>query len=163
MAGTRRFFHRAPDGGMLVLHALDPNARRTVSNDVAVELIRSLIEAMDGSPPVREMSGPAGEWESLAVILEFGDGYRSAHGYAYGSDGGITPVSCEWSSIEPAVTAYLGTLFEPDDPLPVKILVQFDRTSGEYEVTFEDTDEDRWAVKPKNYREMREQLRPKFA
>lgn len=44
----------------------------------------------------------------------------------------------------------------------MKILVRFDRATGKYDVTFEDTDEDRWAVKPGNFREMREQLRPKF-
>jgi hypothetical protein len=44
----------------------------------------------------------------------------------------------------------------------VKILVQYDRTTGKYEMTFEDTDEGRWAVKPANYRQVREELRPKF-
>ncbi|RSN48034.1 hypothetical protein DMC64_12545 [Amycolatopsis sp. WAC 04197] len=61
-----------------------------------------------------------------------------------------------------AVDAYRGGYYRPGDKLPVKILVQFDRTAGKYEVTFEDTDEDRWAVKPKNFRTMREQLRPKL-
>ena len=40
---------------------------------------------------------------------------------------------------EPAVEAYLESYYKPDAGLPpVKILVQFDRDSGKYEVTFED-------------------------
>ncbi|MGW4833265.1 hypothetical protein ACWEOG_37105 [Amycolatopsis japonica] len=117
-------------------------------NDATADLVRSLVDA----------TGPADGWESLAMILEFGEGFRSAYGYAYSPGDVIAPVACKWSSIEAAVDAY----YRPGDKLPVKILVQFDRTAGKYEVTFEDTDEDRWAVKPKNFRTMREQLRPKF-
>ncbi|CAM3527823.1 hypothetical protein OCAE111667_14125 [Occultella aeris] len=133
-----------------------------MSNNAAVDLIRSLTEAMNGPSLAREMRGPVEDWESLAMILEFGDGYRSVHGYAYSPGSAITAVACDWASIEPEVQAYLGDRYEPGDPLPVKILVQFDRATGEYKVTFEDTDEERWAVKPANYRQMREQLRPKF-
>jgi hypothetical protein len=46
--------------------------------------------------------------------------------------------------------------------LPRKILVQFDRTTGKYDITFEETDEARWKVTPRNFRELREELRPKF-
>ncbi|MFI0801155.1 hypothetical protein SAMN04489729_6257 [Amycolatopsis lurida] len=71
-------------------------------------------------------------------------------------------LACKWSSIEAAVDAYLGGRYRPGERFPVKVLVQFDRTAGKHEVTFEDIDEDRWAVKPKNFRQTREQLRPKF-
>ncbi|WP_454229753.1 hypothetical protein [Propioniciclava flava] len=46
--------------------------------------------------------------------------------------------------------------------LPATTLVQFDRTFGQYDVTFEDDDEDRWHVGPDNFEALREQLRPKF-
>ncbi|MFE6615029.1 hypothetical protein [Amycolatopsis sp. NPDC057786] len=121
----------------------------TVPDDAAVDLIGSLVEAAD-------LPESVDGWESLAMILEFGEGFRSVYGYAYSPGDVITPVSCKWSSIEAAVNAYLG------ERLPVTILVQYDRTAGKHEVTFEDTDEERWAVKPKNFRQMREQLRPKF-
>ncbi len=134
-----------------------------MSNDVTVDLVRSLIEAMNGPSLASELRGPVAEdWDSLAMILEFGDGYRSVHGYAYSPGGVITAVACDWSSIESAVDAYLGNQYKVGDPLPVKILVQFDRTTGKYQVTFEDTDEARWAVKPANYRQIREELRPQF-
>ncbi|WP_125789402.1 hypothetical protein [Amycolatopsis sp. WAC 01375] len=135
--------------------AKDNETRRTVPNDAAVDLIGSLVE-------VAGLPGSVDGWESLAMILEFGEGFRSAYGYAYSPGDVITPVACKWASIEAAVNAYLGGYYRPGERLPVKILVQYDRTAGKHEVTFEDTDEERWAVKPRNFRQMREQLRPKF-
>jgi len=132
------------------------------SDDVTVDLIRSLVRAVNEPSLITEMRGTVDDWESLAIVLEFGDGYRSASGYAYPADGTVSPVACGWTSIEPAVQAYLGSYYEPGDPLPVKILVQFERTTGRYEVTFEDTDEERWKTRARNFREMREQLRPNF-
>jgi len=132
------------------------------SGDVTVDLVRSLIQAVNEPSLVTEMRGPLGDWESLAIVLEFGDGYRSASGYAYPADGTVSPVACSWNSIQREVNAYLATYYEPGDQLPVKILVQFDRATGRYGVTFEDTDEERWKTRPGNFREMREQLRPSF-
>lgn len=124
-----------------------------MSDDATVALIRSFVENLDE---------PGGEWEALAVVLEFGDGVRSASGYAYGADGAVVPVAFRWRSIEPAVLAYLSDHYEPGEPWPVGILVQFDRATGRYEVTFEETDEDRWRTRPSNFRQIREQLRPRF-
>lgn len=44
----------------------------------------------------------------------------------------------------------------------MKILVQFDRTKGKYGLTFEDADETRWKVTPRNFKELRftEDCRP---
>ncbi|BCL13884.1 hypothetical protein [Micromonospora sagamiensis] len=133
-----------------------------MSSDVTVDLIRSLVEAMNEPSSASAVQGPVEDWESLAIVLEFGDGYRSASGYAYLPEGAVAPVACRWSSIRPAVDAYLGSYYQPGDLLPVKILVQFERTTGKYEVTFEETDEDRWKTRPTNYRQMREELRPRL-
>ncbi|WP_157550819.1 hypothetical protein [Nocardioides jensenii] len=133
-----------------------------MSNDATIDLIRALVDGIDGPSSVTDMRGPVEAWDSFAMVLEFGDGVRSAHGYAYSSDA-ITAVACEWPGIESAVRAHLEIHYEPGEPLPLKILVQFDRVTGKYEVTFEDSDEERWAVTPRNFREMREQLRPEFA
>ena len=132
------------------------------SDDVTVDLIRSLVRAINEPSLITEMRGTVDDWESLAIVLEFGDGYRSASGYAYQADGTVAPVAWGWNSIEPAVQAYLSSYYEPGDLLPVKILVQFKRATGRYEVTFEDTDEERWKTRARNFREMREQLRPTF-
>lgn len=46
--------------------------------------------------------------------------------------------------------------------LPVSLLVQFERATGRYEITFEDSDSSRWAVSPANIKSIREELRPAF-
>jgi hypothetical protein len=132
------------------------------SEDVTVNLIRSLVRAINEPSLATEMGGRVDDWEALAIVMEFADGYRSASGYAYPADGTVSPVACSWNSIQQEVNAYLATYYEPGDRLPVKILVQFDRATGRYGVTFEDTDEERWKTRPRNFREMREQLRPSF-
>jgi hypothetical protein len=132
------------------------------SDDATVDLIRSLIQAVNDPSLITDMRGTVDDWEALAIVLEFGDGYRSASGYAYPADGSVSPVACSWNSIQGEVNAYLATYYQPGDRLPVKILVQFERATGRYGVTFEDTDEERWKTRPGNFREMREQLRPSF-
>ncbi len=131
-------------------------------DDVTVDLIRSLVRAIDEPSVATNMRGHVAEWESLAIVVEFGDGYRSASGYAYSGDGAVSPVACGWRSIQASVNAYLGSHYEPGDRLPLKFLVQLERDTGRYEVTFEDSDEERWKTRPANFREMRQQLRPAF-
>ena len=131
-----------------------------MANDASVDLIRSLSTAIEAPSLATEMGASPAGWAAFAVVVEFGDGYRSASGYAYSPDGDITPVAASWPSIEAAVNVYLGGYYQPGDLLPVKMLVQFDRTTGRYKVTLEDTDEERWKTRPKNFRQMREELRP---
>jgi hypothetical protein len=107
------------------------------------------------------MRGPVPAWGSIAIVLEFGEGYRGASGYVYSGEE-VTPVACSWPSIELAVQAYLATLYAAGDALPITILVQFDRATGRYAVTFEVADEERWKPRPSNWRQMREDLRPSF-
>lgn len=123
-------------------------------DDVSAGLIRSLI---------KNMSNASSDWESLAMILEFPDGkFNEAHGYAYSPGGVISAVASDPWAVVPAVDAYTDSHYEPGETLPLKLLVQFDRTNGAYEVTFEDTDETRWKVTPRSYKELREELRPNF-
>ena len=63
------------------------------------------------------------------------------------------------SGIAPAVAAYLDSYYAQDHEPPAKILVQFDRSSGKYEVTFEDDDVTRWKVTPANIDQIGEELR----
>ena len=125
-----------------------------MSSDVTVDLIRALIE---------NMKGERDDWESLAMVIDFSGGrFSGTHGYAYSPDGSISAVASHPFHVESAVNAYTESLYKPGAALPVAILVQFDRTKGEYEVTFEDSDVSRWKVTPANIDEIREKLRPKF-
>lgn len=122
--------------------------------DTTVDLIRALIDNMRGADE---------NWESLAMVIDFGAGkFGGTHGYTYGPGDSTSAVASRPWPVRPAVDAYVDSHYEPGAALPVAILVQFDRTKGEYEVTFEDSDASRWGVTPANLEEIRERLRPSF-
>lgn len=125
-----------------------------MSDDVTADLIRALIANMKGA---RE------DWASLAVVIELSAGRISAtHGYAYSPDGTVSAVASRPSGVKPALDAYLANSYTTDQAPPLKILVQFDRGSGTYELTFEDDDASRWKVTPANIDRIAEELRPTF-
>jgi hypothetical protein len=131
--------------------------RNSMAGSVTADLFRALIDNLEG--PRVDSDG----WESLAIILEFPDGeFNEAHGYLYSPNGLISAVASDPWAVKSAVKAYTDGYYKPGDALPRKILVQFDRTTGKYDITFEETDEARWKVTPRNFRELREELRPKF-
>lgn len=128
-----------------------------MAGSVTADLFRALIDNLEG--PRVDSDG----WESLAIILEFPDGeFNEAHGYLYSPNGLISAVASDPWAVKSAVKAYTDGYYKPGEALPRKILVQFDRTTGKYDITFEETDEARWKVTPRNFRELREELRPKF-
>ena len=128
-----------------------------MSNGVTSDLVRALIDNLEG--PLVDVEG----WASLAIILEFPDGeFNEAHGYLYSPDGAISAVASDPWAVGPAVKVYTDSYYKPDEALPRKILVQLDRTTGKYNTTFEETDEARWKMTPRNFKELREELRPKF-
>jgi len=126
-----------------------------MSDNAAADLIRKLVDTMSG--PSVDGDG----WASMAMILEFPDGtFNEAHGYLYSADGTISAVAADPWAVTAAVRAYTDRYYQAGDALPLKILVELDRTSGKYNVTFEDADESRWKMTPKNRRVFREELRP---
>ncbi len=58
--------------------------------------------------------------------------------------------------------AFLESYGQPAQRPPLTLLVQFDRESGRYEVTFEDLDSSRWKVTPANVQQISVELRPHF-
>jgi hypothetical protein len=131
--------------------------RNSMAGNVTADLIRALIDNMGG--PDADGDG----WESLAIILEFPDGeFNEAHGYLYSPAGVISAVAADPWAVKPAVKTYTDSYYGPDEALPRKILIQFDRTTGKYTTTFEERDEARWKVTPRNFRQLREELRPTF-
>lgn len=128
-----------------------------MSDEVSVRLIRELVDGVHG--PVVDRDG----WRSMAIILQFpGGAFNEAHGYLYSPGGDVSPVAADPWALAPAVKAYTDSYYAAGDALPRSILVQFDRTTGRYEMTFEETDETRWKATPRNFRELREALRPTF-
>ena len=45
---------------------------------------------------------------------------------------------------------------------PVAVLLQFERDTGRYELTFEDSDPSRWKVTPANFETIADDLRPRL-
>ena len=128
-----------------------------MAGNVTADLLHALTDTMGG--PSVDRKG----WESLAFILEFPDGeFNSAHGFLYSPDGVISAVPSDPWAVRPAVKAYTDSYYQPGEALPRKALVQLNRTTGQYNVTFEETDEARWKVTPRNFEQLREELRPKF-
>ncbi|MGO1561243.1 hypothetical protein CZ771_14370 [Actinomycetales bacterium JB111] len=126
-----------------------------MSEDVTVGLVRALIQNLKGAPE---------DWAAFALVLELdGQKVSAVHGFAYSADGAASGAAASPSSIRPAVAAYTDSHYSPEQPLPVALLVQFDRTNGRDEVTFEDTDRGRWKVTPANFSTIRHELRPQFS
>jgi hypothetical protein len=126
-----------------------------MSEDAAVGLVRTLIQNLKGAPE---------DWAAFALVLELDDQkVDGVHGFAYSVDGAASGASASPYEIGPAVAAYTDSLYSPEQPLPVALLVQFDRTSGRYEVTFEDTDRGRWKVTPATVSTIQQELRPQLS
>ena len=126
-----------------------------MSEDVTVSLIRALVENLEDVPE---------QWVSLAMVLGFDTTkvYRT-FGFAYDETGKDHAVTVSPYDIRPAVKAYTDQHYAQGESLPVSLLVQFDRGTGRFEVTFEDTDEDRWRVTPATFSSIRDELRPNFS
>lgn len=101
-------------------------------------------------------------WSGLSVIIGFDDDGDpdSSYGYAYYPDGIEAIAPAPWD-LEEAINSYLGSVYG-DGPFPRKMLIQFNRPSGRYNIEFEDKDPARWQVTPANIDKIREELRPKL-
>lgn len=126
-----------------------------MSTDATTDLIGALIEHMRGAPS---------NWRTFAVVVEIRDGrVATTYGYTYSPDGATSAVASRPSGVLPAVQAYLASKYTPEQELPIKMLIQFNRDSGTYEITFEDSDAARWKVTPENITSAPSELRPEFA
>ena len=122
--------------------------------DAVIDLVRVVIE---------NMSGAGSDWDSLAMSIVVRNGrVAGTSGYVYAADGASVPVASRPSGVQPVLTEYLETRYGSDDAPPVALLLQFDRVSGQYEVTFEDADSARWKVTPANLEGFAARLRPDF-
>lgn len=127
-----------------------------MQNDPSVSLIHSIIGSLSNGTET-----PNTDWNLMTIIMETFEGaFNSFHGYLYSPDGSITPVAADPSAVMPVFEEYLKDKYKPDEARPVAALLQFDRTTGRYAITLEDNNEERWKVTPKNFREIREELRP---
>ena len=108
-------------------------------------------------------AGFEGPWDAFSVVIGFdveGDADNS-YGYLYKPDGDFEAISADLFAIEAPMGAYLRSVYE-DGPYPLKLLLQFDRNSGRFNIDFEDKNPNRWVVTPADIYGFIESLRPKF-
>lgn len=103
-------------------------------------------------------------WKTLAIIFSLTGGGRNFgnSGYAYGKEDDWWALALPVEKVRPALLGWLATQTPklPDDL--VKVLMQFDRASGEVRLKAERAKPERWAITPQNAREMVDILRPEF-
>lgn len=132
------------------------------SLDVTLDLFKSILSTVQPTKPA--------EWVSVAAVLNPNKASTvfpigGAFTYVYASDGSATGATLDSVAAGPALRAYMDSYYGPDEAWPVQLLLQFDRASGQYEVTFEETDATRWKITParmENVAAFAEELRPKF-
>lgn len=126
-----------------------------MSRNTTRDLLHAIVDTMAG--PDADIEG----WDSMSMILEFpGGSFNEAHGFLYSADGTISAVASDALAIKPTVTACMQSQYEAGDALPVQALVQLNRRTGRYTVTFEDHDDSRWRMTPRNRTVFSEELRP---
>ena len=125
-----------------------------MSEDATVALVRALVENMEGA---------ADDWESLSFVLALNDArLYEVYGYTYNADESISAVVVRARLVRPQLADYFEGYYGEDESRPVRLLVQLVRATGTYEITFEDTDDSRWAVTADNLATIREELRPQL-
>jgi hypothetical protein len=118
-------------------------------------LIKVLADAVSTKNP---------NWTSFSIIMGLNKDGVVFENYGYSYEDSGPPISTSTSSrnLREVLGSYLATVYRPDQHLPIKVLVQFDRESLRYNVEYEDHDKDRWAVNPRTIKTVREELRPKL-
>ena len=101
-------------------------------------------------------------WSEFSLVIGFDDDGdpNQTYGYAFSAEDDWIAISCKPRLIATAAVAYRDWLGEQSDKPFIKMLVQFNRDSGRYNVDLEYEDESRLKVTPANIHNVIEQLRP---
>ena len=110
-----------------------------------------------------ELESRSVDWQSFSLVIQLDDeGDVSGNsGYAYTTDGGFSAFSKKGFSLDDPVRAYLSDIYG-DTPFPISMLLQFDRSTGQFKTLFEDKDTSRWAVTPADIHGYIDRMRPRF-
>lgn len=128
-----------------------------VNANLSTELVRTLVENLE------ETFERLPEWDMMSMVIDLnGKRFSGTHGYLYLPEGSFEPWACDAFAVDDVVEAFLADRYPGDTVYPLAVLVQFDKRSGKYEFTFEDTDKARWKVDPSNFKAMPEKIRPNF-
>ncbi|HRK42804.1 MAG TPA: hypothetical protein PLH11_07175 [Gemmobacter sp.] len=105
----------------------------------------------------------SGRWDLLALVIRLNEKGvpTGSSGYLYIGEHDFRSVAAGPFEIRPAMSLYLNEIYG-EGPYPIKLLLQFDRNSGRFNIEFEDKNPNRWAVTPADIHGFIESLRPKF-
>lgn len=129
------------------------------SSDPTTDLIQSVVACMYGADN--------DDWVAMAAVLDPKDGRMFAlsrtSGYVYAADGTAKAVGIDAVGLSPAMRAYMESQYAPGEPWPARLLLQFDRISGDYEITVEESATSRWQLHGENsVGELEDEIRPSF-
>lgn len=104
-----------------------------------------------------------GGWDLLALTIGLNKKGvpDQSSGYLYIGEQDFRAVAADPFEIRPVMSSYLNEIYG-EGPYPIKLLLQFDRNSGRFNIDFEDKNPNRWAVTPADIHGFIESLRPKF-
>ena len=111
---------------------------------------------------VQELQSRDVEWTEFAVVWGIDATGKANDGWGYwftAKDGDPQAFSVAPWDIDESLTPYLSELYS-DGNYPIRMLAQFNRDTGRYNIEFEDTDTTRWQITPANLDQAREALRP---
>jgi hypothetical protein len=102
------------------------------------------------------------DWKEFSIVISFDDvgDVSGTYGYAYTSDADWEAFAVNADPIEPAAKAYWQWLINDGDKGMIKMLLQFNRVSKNFNADFEHENLGRWKVTPKNIDTIVEELRP---
>lgn len=125
------------------------------------DLVAALIAAIISTGELDDI-----DWTEFSLIAnvdaEHGE-VNETYGYAYTMTEDWVAISCRPSRINDAVIAYREWLRLKEDKGFIKMLTQFNRTSGRFNIDFEYDDASRWNVRPSNIGTIVETLRPNLS
>ncbi|MGH1367758.1 MAG: hypothetical protein ACRBCL_04020 [Maritimibacter sp.] len=110
------------------------------------EVITTIVETFD---PQHD------NWQSFSIVIGLSDEgeVSSNSGYTYDSTGQFTSIVADDFEFGPVLASYLSDIYG-DTPFPVRMLLQFDRSTGQFKTLFEDKDTSRWSGCTENSLEM---------
>ncbi|KZL25136.1 hypothetical protein [Pseudovibrio sp. Ad37] len=129
--------------------------------ELNLELLASIVRGVVKDEDFLE-NKPNFNWEEFSAVFsldEDGD-ISSNFGYAYDLNSDYCAFSVDPDSVETSIRTYRDWLSGEADKGFIKMLLQFNRDSGQVQADFEYDDEMRWKVTPNNIDDMIEELRP---
>jgi hypothetical protein len=123
------------------------------------EYVASLVRAIIESGELKQ-----NEWQEFSLVCSFApSGINQSYGYSYSADGNWEAFSVRPRLIREQADSYRQWLSADKDQPIIKLLLQFNRESRDFNIDLEYDDQARWQVTPNNLDRVIEALRPNLS